>query len=116
MLIVCRRRYSTELGKEIWGCWKIRKGYNDSRKKSTHSRINEQIRAKELRVVSSSNEQLGIISLQEALEVAGNEGLDLVEVAPKAEPPVCKIMDYGKFQYEKVNGKRKLGRSKRRSF
>jgi len=54
-----------------------------------------------LRVVSSSNEQLGIISLQEALEVARNEGLDLVEVAPKAEPPVCKIMDYGKFQYEK---------------
>ena len=101
MLIVCRRRYSTELGKEIWGCWKIRKGYNDSRKKSTHSRINGQIRAKELRVVSSSNEQLGIISLQEALEVAGNEGLDIVEVAPKAEPPVCKIMDYGKFQYEK---------------
>ena len=44
-----------------------------------------------MRVVSSSNEQLGIISLQEALEVARNEGLDLVEVAPKAEPPVCKI-------------------------
>ena len=101
MLIVCRRRNSTELGKEIWGCWKIRRGYNDSRKKSAQSRTNEQIRAKELRVVSSSNEQLGIISLQEALEVARNEGLDLVEVAPKAEPPVCKIMDYGKFQYEK---------------
>ena len=101
MLIVCRRRNSTELGQEIWGCWKIRRGYNDSRKKSTQSRTNEQIRAKELRVVSSSNEQLGIISLQEALEVARNEGLDLVEVAPKAEPPVCKIMDYGKFQYEK---------------
>ena len=80
---------------------KIRKRYNDSRKKSAQNRINEQIRARELRVVSSSNEQLGIISLQEALEVARNEGLDLVEVAPKAEPPVCKIMDYGKFQYEK---------------
>ena len=50
-----------------------------------------------MRVVSSSNEQLGIITLQEALEIAGNEGLDLVEVAPTADPPVCKVMDYGKF-------------------
>ena len=54
-----------------------------------------------MRVVSSSNEQLGIITLQEALEIAGNEGLDLVEVAPTADPPVCKVMDYGKFLYEK---------------
>ncbi|HIC16589.1 TPA: translation initiation factor IF-3 [Candidatus Poribacteria bacterium] len=78
----------------------MRKRYDD-RKKSPQSRINGQIRARELRVVSSSNEQLGIITLQEALEIAGNEGLDLVEVAPTADPPVCKVMDYGKFQYEK---------------
>ena len=54
-----------------------------------------------VRVISSSGEALGILPSAEALQKAENEGLDLVEVAPNAEPPVCRIMDYGKFKYEK---------------
>lgn len=64
-------------------------------------RINEQIRAKEVRLTSEDGEQLGVVSLQEALRQAEEEGLDLVEIAPQAKPPVCKIIDYGKFLYQK---------------
>ncbi|WP_371381727.1 translation initiation factor IF-3 [Sporomusa aerivorans] len=63
-------------------------------------KINEEIRAKEVRLVSSANEQLGILSLRDALRLAGEQNLDLVEVAPTAKPPVCRIMDFGKFRYE----------------
>ncbi|WP_093794643.1 translation initiation factor IF-3 [Sporomusa acidovorans] len=63
-------------------------------------KINEEIRAKEVRVTSSTNEQLGIMSLRDALRLAGEQNLDLVEVAPTAKPPVCRIMDFGKFRYE----------------
>jgi translation initiation factor IF-3 len=63
-------------------------------------RINEEIRAREVRVVSESNEQLGIMLLRDALRVAAEQQLDLVEVAPTAKPPVCRIMDFGKFKYE----------------
>ncbi|WP_371369824.1 translation initiation factor IF-3 [Sporomusa rhizae] len=63
-------------------------------------KINEEIRAKEVRLVSSTNEQLGIVSLRDALRMAGEQNLDLVEVAPTAKPPVCRIMDFGKFRYE----------------
>ncbi len=62
--------------------------------------INEQIRAKEVRVVDSEGEQLGILPLKEALRLAREKNLDLVNVAPNAKPPVCRIMDYGKFKYE----------------
>ncbi|WP_041587767.1 translation initiation factor IF-3 [Thermincola potens] len=63
-------------------------------------RINEEIRAKEVRLVSSDGEQLGIVPLKEALRFAQEKDLDLVEVAPSAKPPVCRIMDYGKYKYE----------------
>lgn len=63
-------------------------------------RINDEIRAREVRVVSSTNEQLGIMLLRDALRIAGEQQLDLVEVAPTAKPPVCRIMDFGKFKYE----------------
>jgi translation initiation factor IF-3 len=63
-------------------------------------RINEEIRAKEVRLVSSANEQLGILPVREALRLAAEQQLDLVEVAPLAKPPVCRIMDYGKFRFE----------------
>ncbi len=63
-------------------------------------RINERIRSPEVRVVSPDGEQLGILAVLEALQRAQEWGLDLVEVAPNADPPVCKIMDYGKFRYE----------------
>jgi translation initiation factor IF-3 len=63
--------------------------------------VNEEIRVPRVRVVSSTGEALGILPIIEARERATLEGLDLVEVAPNAEPPVCRIMDYGKFKYEK---------------
>lgn len=62
--------------------------------------INEQIRAREVRVVSDTNEQLGIMSLREAIALAQDKDLDLVEVAPNGRPPVCRIMNYGKYRYE----------------
>lgn len=63
-------------------------------------RVNEKIIAKEIRVISSSGEQLGILTPSEAFKIAQTEGLDLVEVAPSAKPSVCKIMDYGKFLFQ----------------
>lgn len=62
--------------------------------------INEKIRSPEVRVINSEGTQLGIITLKEALSVATEEGLDLVEVDPNSNPPVCRIMDYGKFRYK----------------
>ena len=66
------------------------------------TRINEMIRVPRVRVVDSDGKPLGIIPTEEARERALSAGYDLVEVAPKAEPPVCKIMDYGKYKYEKA--------------
>ncbi|MCX6969645.1 MAG: translation initiation factor IF-3 [Verrucomicrobia bacterium] len=64
-------------------------------------RINERIRAREVRViVASSNEQLGVLRLDEAIRRARSMGLDLVEIAPNAQPPVCRIVDFGKFRYD----------------
>lgn len=65
------------------------------------NRINTEIRASEVRLTGLDSEQIGIISLKEALEKAEEAGVDLVEISPNAEPPVCRIMDYGKFLYEK---------------
>ncbi|NMG04601.1 translation initiation factor IF-3 [Azoarcus taiwanensis] len=63
-------------------------------------RVNGEINAPEVRLVSEDGEQLGIVSLRAAFDVAEEAGLDLVEIAPMAEPPVCKVMDYGKFKYQ----------------
>lgn len=65
-------------------------------------RINEAIRASELRVIGESGEQLGVMSKREALDAATAAGLDLVEISPGASPPVAKIIDWGKFQYQKM--------------
>lgn len=62
--------------------------------------INEDIREKEIRVINSDGEQLGIISTKEALKIAEEKELDLVVISPNAKPPVCKIMDFGKYVYE----------------
>lgn len=62
--------------------------------------VNEKIRAKEVRVIDPEGEQLGILPLKEALNLAQEKNLDLVTVAPNAKPPVCRIMDYGKYKYE----------------
>ena len=63
-------------------------------------RTNRQIRAREVRVIDAEGNQLGVISTLSAIEMAENSGLDLVEVSPNANPPVCKIIDYGKYRYE----------------
>ncbi|MFO7264523.1 MAG: translation initiation factor IF-3 [Bacillota bacterium] len=62
--------------------------------------INENIRAREVRLIDTNGEQLGIVPLKEALRIAEEKNLDLVNVAPHAKPPVCRIMDYGKYRYE----------------
>nr|WP_281175826.1 translation initiation factor IF-3 [Catenovulum maritimum] len=64
-------------------------------------RINEEIDAKEVRLILADGEQRGVVSLQEAMNAADDAKLDLVEISPNAAPPVCKVMDYGKFLYEK---------------
>ena len=67
---------------------------------STETRVNERIRVPEVRLIGPGGEQVGIVRIEDALRVAADADLDLVEVAPNARPPVCKIMDYGKFKYE----------------
>ena len=64
-------------------------------------RINQEIKSDQIRLISSDGEQLGVVPLQEALNKADNVGLDLVEISPNTNPPVCKILDYGKYVYEK---------------
>ncbi|MGD0153065.1 MAG: translation initiation factor IF-3 [Thermacetogeniaceae bacterium] len=63
-------------------------------------RINEEIRVREIRLVSSDGQQLGVVPIKEGLRIAVEQGFDLVEVAAQAKPPVCRIMDYGKYKYE----------------
>ncbi|MFP4662706.1 MAG: translation initiation factor IF-3 [Halanaerobiales bacterium] len=70
-------------------------------------RINDRIRAREVRLISSDGEQVGIVPLSEALRTSEEKGLDLVEVAPQAKPPVCKILDYGKYKYEQAKKAKK---------
>ena len=62
--------------------------------------INEQIRDKEIRLIGEDGEQLGIMSAKDAMKIAREANLDLVKIAPTAKPPVCKIIDYGKYRYE----------------
>ena len=64
--------------------------------------INEQIRDKEVRVIGIDNEQLGVMGIKEAMQLAEEAGVDLIKIAPTAKPPVCRIMDYGKFKYEQT--------------
>lgn len=80
-----------------------------TRKRDTGPRINEKIREPEIRVIGSDGEQLGVMTPEAAIVRAEDEGYDLVEVAPGSRPPVCRIMDYGKYKYEQ---KKKLGKSK----
>ena len=75
-------------------------------KKDVGPRTNEKITASEVRVISSTGAQLGIISIREALNYAEDEGYDLVEVSPDAKPPVCKIIDYGKLKYKEQKSKK----------
>jgi len=78
----------------LWRCLVI--------SKQQEQQINEEIRDPEVRLISEEGEQLGIMSSEEALALAAEKDLDLVKIAPMATPPVCKIMDYGKFRFEKA--------------
>ena len=69
-------------------------------------RVNDRIRAREVRLITDDNENIGVVSIQQALQLASDRELDLVEVAPNADPPVCRIMDFGKFQYERAKKER----------
>jgi translation initiation factor IF-3 len=78
----------------------------DKRSAKSFIRINDRIRAREIRVIDENGEQLGILPPFEALKIARERGLDLVEVSPNAIPPVCRIQDYGRFLYEKEKSER----------
>ena len=75
--------------------------------------INEQIRDREVRLIGEEGEQLGVMSSREAQKLADEAGLDLVKIAPTAKPPVCKIVDYGKYRYEQAR-KEKEARKKQK--
>ncbi len=86
------RNFSFELFIIFWRCLGI----------SKENQINEEIRDKEVRVISADGEQIGVMSAKEAISLAEKSNLDLVKIAPNAVPPVCKIMDYGKFKFEQA--------------
>ncbi|NOX90334.1 MAG: translation initiation factor IF-3 [Calditrichaeota bacterium] len=75
------------------------------------TRINELIKAEKVRLIDADGKQVGVVPVEDALKLAREQGLDLVEVAPNANPPVCKIMDFGKYAYEKSK-KEKLSKKK----
>ena len=77
--------------------------------------MNEEINAPEIRLIGKDGEQIGVVSVQNALALAGENELDLVEIVPNAEPPVCRIMDFGKFQFE-LNKKRHAARKKQKQI
>jgi translation initiation factor IF-3 len=82
---------------------------------TTEPRVNEQIRAREVRLVGPEGEQVGIVPLERALQLAADVDLDLVEVAPLARPPVCKLMDFGKFKYESALKAREARRNQQQT-
>ena len=88
---------------------KARKPVEQAQPRVGHPRINEEINAKEVRLIGENGEQLGIKSSEDALNYAFDQNLDLVEVAGDAKPPVCRVMDYGKYRYEQEQ-KAKLAR------
>jgi len=77
-----------------------RRPHNAPPQRDTGPRINDRIRATEIRLIGAEGENVGVVSPERALVMAEDAGLDLVEISPNANPPVCKIMDYGKFKYE----------------
>lgn len=80
---------------------------------SKELQINEEIRDKEVRVIDNNGEQLGIMKLEEALEKAAASNLDLVKIAPQANPPVCKIIDYGKYRFEQAKREKEARKNQR---
>ncbi len=95
------------MNRPLFFCWRSREEkYQEVTSITTKLRVNHEIRARQVRVVDSTGEQLGIMPLSQGLKLAEERGQDLVEVAPKAAPPVCRIMDYGKYKYEQSKRER----------
>ncbi|MFH0730817.1 MAG: translation initiation factor IF-3 [Pseudomonadota bacterium] len=80
----------------------MKRTHRDNKPQSGGVNINQDIRAREVRVIDPEGNQVGVIPIHQALAAAGDFGLDLVEVSPNANPPVCKIMDYGRYKYEQT--------------
>ena len=78
---------------------------SDTQRNDEEICINENIKAAQVRLIDANNENRGIVSIREALALAEEEGLDLIEISPQANPPVCKILDFGKFRYEQQKRK-----------
>lgn len=76
-------------------------------------RVNERIRSAEVRVIGANSEQLGVLAIRKAIETAMESGLDLVEVAPTAKPPVCRIMDFSKYKYDQEKKERRIKKNQR---
>ena len=77
-----------------------RRPHNAPPQRDTGPRVNDKIRSTEIRLIGADGENVGVVTPQRAMEMADEAGLDLVEISPNAKPPVCKIMDFGKFKYE----------------
>ncbi len=88
----------------VWRCLPI---------SSMEHQINEEIRDKEVRLINDDGEQLGIVPIQQAQNIAVEKGMDLVKIAPQAKPPVCKIMDYGKFRFEQAKREKEARKNQR---
>ena len=80
---------------------------------NTDHQINEEIRDKEVRLIGADGEQLGIMSAEEALRIATEQEYDLVKIAPGSNPPVCKIMDYGKYRFEQTKKEKEAKKNQR---
>jgi translation initiation factor IF-3 len=104
--VVCRERHPASF------LWRIRIAFDRSRptRRDDRLRINERIRVREIRVIDDTGQQLGIMPPPQALVMAKQKGLDLVEISPSAVPPVCRIMDYGKYQYQEQKRAREAKR------
>ena len=88
----------------VWRCFPIA---------TNAHQINEEIRDKEVRLISESGEQLGVMSAMEAQRIAEEKNLDLVKISPNAVPPVCKVMDYGKFRFEQTKREKEARKNQR---
>ena len=93
----------------------INKGRTTRPRRTDRTNINKRIRAQEVRVIDPEGQQIGILPISQALESAAEFGLDLVEISPNANPPVCKIMDYGRYKYEQTK-KRQEAKKKQTTF
>jgi translation initiation factor IF-3 len=92
-----------------------RRPHNAPPVRDTGPRVNDRIRVPRIRLIGADGQNVGLSTPEQGIRMAQELGLDLVEISPNADPPVCKIMDFGKFKYEPRNANPKRARSRRRS-